>query len=94
MNNTTTRKRPFECCFKNTASDVSNIYHPFIVIEWKANTEKASYKHKHNFVVYIPSIKRKLDRSMNVYHRKNGHLMEQEGFHAKGDNIIFNAILE
>ena len=45
---------------KYTASAVDNIYHTSIVIEWKANMDKASYRYNHDLGVHIPYVKIKL----------------------------------
>ena len=42
---------------KYTASSVDNIYHPYIINEWKYNMDKAYYEDNHNLGVYIPSVK-------------------------------------
>ena len=63
-----TRMGSLDCFLKYTASSFDKVYHQYIVIEWKANINKAAYKDKHNMGVLIPSKKRKCYWSMNVDH--------------------------
>ena len=51
------RNEAFGLLFQQyTASTVNKIYYPSIVNEWKSNTNKASYKDKHNLDIYIPIV--------------------------------------
>ena len=56
----------FEILFQQyTTSSVNIIYCPSLIDECKSNMDKAYYEQNLHGCVYLPSLKRELDRSMN-----------------------------
>ena len=59
----------FEMLFQQyITSSVNIIYFLSLIDEWKANMDKAYYEHKLHEGVYLTSLKRESDRSMNLYY--------------------------
>ena len=88
-----------------TASDVDNIYHPYIVNEWKANIYKVDYKYNCGMGVYVPSVKSELAQIINADYWPKWLIKDIEwfqfdvilkhaAFHARGPNIILHSLFK